>query len=158
MNCTTAWLNINPYTRPFKIRWNGTFRSFKHLLISIPSATLCATELLLKYCWAKSGKYRNECCRRLSIQSWNLASNTLWLLIPNEFGTVIFGLGAQRWTLDKLGIQYLHSQSRSDKQFRTLQVNWSTHVQWLVQRLGHRIYRITVSLSFPVSFPLLSTP
>ena len=33
---------------------------------------------------------------------------------------MLFGLGAQRLTLDKLGIQYLHSRSRSDKQFRTL--------------------------------------
>ena len=33
-------VNFNPYTWPFKIRWNSTFRSFKHLLIScIPSAS-----------------------------------------------------------------------------------------------------------------------
>ena len=37
-------LNIIPYTWPFKIRWNGTFRSFK-------LTTLYATEILLKYCW-----------------------------------------------------------------------------------------------------------
>ena len=61
---------------------------------------------------------------------------------------MIFGLGAQRWTLDILGIQYLHSQSRGDKTFLTLQVNRSTHVQWL----GHRINRITVFLSSPISF------
>ena len=42
-------------------------------------------------------------------------------MIPNEFRTMLFGLGAQRLTLDKLGIQYLHSQSR----FRTFQVKRS---------------------------------
>ena len=41
-------------------------------------------------------------------------------------------MNSEQWYLDwalKDEIQYLHSQSRSDKQFRTLQVNRSTHVQ-----------------------------
>ena len=66
---------------------------------------------------------------RLSVSRLEKGFVTL-LLIPIEFETVIFWLGAQRWTLDKLGIQYLHSRSQSDKQFRTLQVNRSTRVQY----------------------------
>ena len=158
------------FTR-FKIRWNSQQATAWHFSCSITWPNLpclpdrewrvIAYPLLhctyLKYC-------SNNCCRCLSIHECvsviypktDLASNTLYLLTPNEFGTVIFGLDAQRWILDKLGIQYLHSRSWSDKQFHTLQVNRNTHVEWLGQRLGHRIFRITVCLSFPVYFPLLS--
>ena len=44
-----------------------TYMHISCYLIGIPSATLHATKILLKYFWIKSGKYRNECCCRLSI-------------------------------------------------------------------------------------------
>ena len=67
MNCIAAWL--------LSIRVRGRLKSdetahsvvsyISHLLISISSA-----EILLKYCEVNhSGKYRNECCRRLSIHA-----------------------------------------------------------------------------------------
>ena len=85
---------------------HSTVSNISHLLlIGIFGATFNATEMLR---WIKSGKYRNEWPCQLSVfvavypfmrvsiyPKTELASNTL-LLILNEFGTVLFELGAQR--------------------------------------------------------------
>ena len=65
------------------------------------------------------------------------------LLIPRWIRNSVVWIGLSKVNIRQIKIQYLHSQSRSDKQFRTLQVNRSTHVQWLVQQ--HTFHTIVVN-------------
>ena len=76
--------------------------------------------------------------------------------IPNEFGRVLFGLGAQRGTLLKLEIQFLHLRSRIDKQFALFgSIEALTFSDW---GSDSGIASIASLLVLPFSFPLLSTP
>ena len=103
-NALQLWLNNNHFLRT--ARWNVHWILFQISDISI----FCTTELLS---WEKSDRYHNKVLYKLSflllfiypcmsvsypcefIQSDVPISNTLLLLIPNEFGT-LFKLGVQR--------------------------------------------------------------
>ena len=103
-NSLLLWLNTNHFLHT--ARWNAHWILFQISDISI----FCTTELLS---WEKSDRYHNKVLYKLSflllfiypcmsvsypcefIQSDVPISNTLLLLIPNEFGT-LFKLGVQR--------------------------------------------------------------